>query len=467
MLGFLALLMVGAALAMPVFLDEGDRSSEDEHDPQDLGPEPELELELETDGFDPLAFSQQSESEANALLPVTVETDPASGAVNITVAPDAEGRLMAVFEESFIIPGNESSSGGHAYGMTLLWVPENVDFEEAANTFDWQAFFESNSETGIIPERADYFAAIGVGLVEHWDLGERGYIDSSEGELGDWPYAQIRFDDRTLLPEISANQEIEWFELSGQEDLLTSMSVNAVNMEQAAGPDDLIFDFLTSVESYPQGPESNGDVSRYTPQNGDVIAGSEFDDVIDNPPGDPTAVTIMGGAGEDKISAGLNDTIITNDDSDVDAISVLLPASFAQIHDEAPVIQSGPEDIIEIAAPDSLVITYAKDQGNGIIDYVYHIVSVPGGFELPSDALEANDAPLSLQAYYHVIGAQLLAWGSLGSLDQSDSNNTIDTRVPAPQFEGVDRGYLAATLSGDMVTTSTVFTAVTGVTAFA
>lgn len=459
MLGFWALLMIGAALAMPVFLDDGDSTAEDEPNPRDLEPEPE--------GSVPRASGQQLGTEPDEALPLTVETDPITGAVNITVAPDAEGRLMAVFEDSFTIPGNESSSGGSAYGMTLLWVPEGVNFEEAANTFDWPAFFNSNSEAGITPDRADYFAAIGVGLVEHWDLGERSIIESAEGDFGEWPYAQTRFDDRTLLPEITANHEIEWFELSGQEDLLALMSVNAVEMEQAAGPEDLMFDFRTSVESFPHGAWSNGDVRSYTPENGDMIAGSDFDDVIDNPPGDPTAVTIMGGAGQDKISAGLNDTIITDDDSDADTIYVYLPASFAQIYDEAPVIRAGHEDVIEITAPDSVVITYAEDQGNGVIAYFYHIVSAPGGFELPSEALEAYDASLTLQAYYHAIGAQLLARGSLGSLDQSDSGNVIDTRISAPQFNGVDHGFLAATLSGGTVTASTAFTSTTGVTAFA
>ena len=80
--------------------------------------------------------------------------------------------------------------------------------------------------------------------------------------------------------------------------------------------------------------------------------GSAFVDVILHPLGDPTAVTIIGGAGEDKIFAGLNDTIVTNDDTDADIIYVDTPASFAQIYDEVPVIQAGPEDVIEIELSD-------------------------------------------------------------------------------------------------------------------
>lgn len=456
MLGFLALLTIGGMLAMPIFFDEGDDTAGDEPDSRDLEPEGPVPETPE------LPFG----AEPNEALPFIVETDPTTGAVNITVAPDAEGRLLAVFEDSFIIPGQESSSGGRAYGMTLLWVPENIDFEDAANNHDWQTFFNSNHEAGIVPDRADRFAAIGVELVQYWDLGERSFIDSAESDFGEWPYSQTRFDDRTLLPDITANQEIEWYELSGQEDLLALMSVNAVEMEQALGPEDLTFDFQTSVESYPQGPWSNGNISNYTPEDNDVISGTEFDDVIDNPPGDPTAVTILGGAGEDKISAGLNDTIITDDDSDADTAYVYSPASFAQVYNEAPVIQAGPEDIIEIEAPDSLVITYAEDQGGGVFAYFYHVVSIPNGFELPSEALEADDAPLTLQAFYDAIGAELLARGSLGGLDQSDSNNVVDTRISAPKFNGVDHGFLAATLSGGTVTASTEFTSVTGVTAF-
>lgn len=490
MLGVMALLMIGGMLAMPVIFDGDDSTSDDEPEPStpdvsDLELEPEAEGQPATDtrsATDAAGGTEVASDPEGILAPfpghhlgsgcdevpaVTVETDPITGAVNITVAPDAEGRLMAVFEDSFIIPGHESSSGGRAYGMTLLWVPEGIDFQQAANSHDWQSFFNSYREAGVTPERADYFAAIGVDLVEHWDLGERGYLDSADGAFGDWPYAQDRFDDRTLLPEITANQDIEWFELSGQDDLLSVMSVNGLEMVPAEAQENLMFDFRISVESYREGPWTNGDVTRYSAENGDVIAGTDFDDVIDNPPGDPTAVTIMGGAGEDKISAGLNDTIITNDDTDTDTIRIDSPASFARIYDEVPVIEAGPEDVIEIEASDSLVITFAQDDGNGVTTYFYHVISALGGFELPSEVLEANDAPLTLQDYYDIIGAQLLARGSLGSIDDSDSGNPIDTRVEAPRFEGVDLGFFTGALSGGTVTASTSFTPATGVTAFA
>lgn len=450
--------MFAASFAALAFVDDGDTApSEDDTPP--LPPEsaslPEPELEPEP----------EPEPDAEPAPLFTVQTDPATGATDITVAPEADGRLMAFFSEAEFIPGNEGVSGGDYYGLTLILVPEDVDFEEAANSFDWQSFITANTDAGITPDRADYFAAIGVELVQHWDLGADGNTNPVAGDFsGD--YHQIRFDDRTLLPEITANRDIAWFELTNNEELLGLMFNNVVASAQVAGPE-AFFDFRTVVETYafqtaagtPSGGAENWEDRVFlSPNDGEVIMGSAFADVILHPPGDTTAVTISGGAGEDKIFAGLNDTIITDDDSDRDIIYVDTPASFAQIYDEVPVIQAGPEDVIEIDPADSLVIGYAIDRGAGVTDYLYHIVNAPDGFAAPNTVLGAGDSPVSLEDFYLAAGIQLMAVGHLGSLDQSDPTSPVDTRMAPPQFSGAALGFQLAQLTGDTITADTVFT---------
>lgn len=463
MLAILAF-MFAASFAALAFVDDDDTAPPEDDTPPpppplESAPLPEPELEPEPEA------EPDAASDAEPAPLFTLQTDPVTGATDITVAPEADGRLMAFFSAAEFIPGNSSVSGGEAYGLTLVLVPDDVDFEEAANSFDWQTFLAASSDAGITLDRADYFAAIGVELVQHWDLGQQGETNPVAGTFsGD--YNQIRFDDRTLLPEITANRDIAWFELTDNEELLGLMFGNVVASEPVTGPE-AFFDFQTTVETYafqtaagtPSGGEENWEERVFlSPNDGDMIMGSEFADVILHPPGDPTAVTIIGGAGEDKIFAGLNDTVITDDDSDRDIIYVDTPASFAQIYDEVPVIQAGSEDVIEIEPSGSLVIGYAIDRGAGVTDYLYHIVHAPDGFAAPNTVLGAGDSPVSLEAYYLAAGIQLMAVGDLGSLDQSDPTNPVDTRIAPPAFDGPSLGFQLAQLTGDTITAATVFT---------
>ena len=459
--------MFAASFVALAFVDDDDAAPpEDDTPPPPLESAPLSEPELE-----PAPEAEpDAASDAEPAPLFTLQTDPVTGATDITVAPEADGRLMAFFSAAEFIPGNSSVSGGEAYGLTLVLVPDDVDFEEATNSFDWQTFLAASSDAGITLDRADYFAAIGVELVQHWDLGEEGNTNPIAGTFSG-NYNQIWFDDRTLLPEIMANRDIAWFELTNNEELLGLMFGNVVASAQVTGPE-AYFDFQTTVETYafqtvagtPSGGEENWEERAFlSPNGGDVIMGSAFADVILHPPGDPTAVTIIGGAGEDKITAGLNDTVITDDDSDRDIIYVDTPASFAQIYDEVPVIQAGPEDVIEIEPSGSLVIGHAIDRGAGVTDYLYHIVHAPDGFAAPNTVLGAGDSTVSLKAYYLAAGIQLMAVGDLGSLDQSDPTNPVDTRIAPPAFDGPSLGFQLAQLTGDTITAATVFTTTTAI----
>ncbi len=448
-------MMMAASLAGLAFLDDGADTASDDPTPEvtpDPQPEPEPEPEPEPQP------EPESEPEPEVQTPpVVVETDPETGAVTIMVEPGAEGRLLLVSEQIELTPGNESSSGGEEFRATLFWAPPDFDFDEASAAVDWDAFRQAFRDAGTAPDAEDYYRAVGLETLEIWELGDEGWIEPQTGEIAP-AYETIRFDTRTELPEITSNRPIEYYEVDNNAPLDYELANSDGDyLTPLGGPGDLAFDFVTTIESYGASPFDAEFFDSVRTADGDVITGTGLQDFIFSPPGDPTAITIIGGAGEDTITAGLNDTIITDDDTDIDVINIDLPASFGQIYDEVPVIQAGPEDVIEIDPTNSLVIGYTIDRGAGVTDYLYHIVHAPDGFAAPAEVLGAADSPLSLEDFYRAAGVQLMAMGHMGSLDQSDPSNPIDTRVAQPQFQGARLGMYSAVLQGETVTFSTVF----------
>ena len=441
MLAIVGLMMVASLAAMAFVGDDGDTQPEADIQPDVPEPEPEPE----------------EPSEPEPLF--TLQTDPVTGDTDVTVAPEAQGRLMAFLDTSEINRFTNGSCTAEYFGLTLVLVPEEVDFEAAANSFDWQAFRQANIAAGITPDRGDLFAAIGVELVQQWDLGERSYLEPFTWEFLD-DDDQIRSVDSYRMPEITANRDIEWFELTAGRDLLFQMITNGVAAERVEGPAGIV-DPRTIVETFSQGTENAPDTVFLTPDEGDVVMGSEFADVIVHPQVDTTAITIIGGAGEDTITAGLNDTIITNDDTDADIVNIDTFPGFAQRYDEVPVIHAGPEDVIDIDPIDSIVISYEIDRGAGVTDYFHHIVYTQG-FDVTPDQVMGPGGSISLAEYYNGACMHLLAVVPGGSVDLSDPENPIDTRVAPPQFQGARLGMYSAVLQGDTVTYSTVFQPVTG-----
>lgn len=450
MFTIIGLMMVASLAAMAIIGDDGDSPPEEEIQ-QDV-PEPESDPEPESALEPEPELEPEERSEAQPLF--TLQTDPVTGDTNVTVAPEAQGRLMAFLDTGEINRFSDPCSSAEYFGLTLVLVPEDVDFEAAANSFDWQAFRDANQAAGITPDRADFFAAIGVELVQQWDLGERSFLEPFTWEFLD-DDDQIRFVDGDRMPEITANRDIEWFELTDDRELLYQMITNSVVAEQVEGPEGIV-DPRTIVESFSQGTDNAPDTVFLTPDEGDVVMGSEFADVIVHPQVDTTAITIIGGAGEDTITAGLNDTIITNDDTDADLINIDTFPGFAQRYDEVPVIRAGPEDVIDIDPINSIVISYEIDRGAGVTDYVHHIIYTLG-FDVTPDQVMGPGGSLSLAQYYNAACMHLLAVVPGGSVDLSDPANPIDTRVAPPQFQGAGLGMYSAVLQGETVTPSTVF----------
>ena len=446
MLAILAF-MFAASFAALAFVDDDDTAP-----PEDDAPPPPPPLES--------APLPEPEPEPDAAVDAepsplfTLQTDPVTGDTDVTVAPEAQGRLMAFLETGELNRFTNGSCIAEYFGLTLVLVPEDVDFEEAANSFDWEAFRDANIAAGITPDRADFFAAIGVELIQQWDLGEPSYLEPYGIHLDD--DSQIRFVDGYSMPEITANRDIEWFELTDSRDLLYQMMTNIVVAEPVEGPEGIV-DPRTIVETFSQGTANSPDTVFLTPDEGDVVMGSAFADVIVHPQVDTTAITIIGGAGEDTITAGLNDTIITNDDTEADIINIDTFPGFANNYDAVPVIHAGPEDVIDIDPFNSIVISYEIDRGGGVTDYFHHIVYTAMGFDVTPDQVMGPGGSMSLAGYYNSACMHLLAVVPAGSVDLSDPANPVDTRVAPPQFQGAELGFYSAVLQGETVTFSTVF----------
>ena len=257
------------------------------------------------------------------------------------------------------------------------------------------------------------------------------------------------------MPEITANRDIEWFELTDSRDLLYQMMTNIVVAEPVQGPEGIV-DPSTIVETFSQGTANSPDTVFLTPDEGDVVMGSAFADVIVHPQVDTTAITIIGGAGEDTITAGLNDTIITNDDTEADIINIDTFPGFANNYDAVPVIHAGPEDVIDIDPFNSIVISYEIDRGGGVTDYFHHIVYTQG-FDVTPDQVMGPGGSISLESFYNSACMHLLAVVPAGSVNLSDPANPVDTSVAPPQFQGAELGLYSAVLQGETVTFSTVF----------
>ena len=102
MLAILAF-MFAASFAALAFVDDDDTAPpEDDTPPPPLesAPLPEPELEPETEA------EPDAASDAEPAPLFTLQTDPVTGATDITVAPEADGRLMAFFSAAEFIPGN-------------------------------------------------------------------------------------------------------------------------------------------------------------------------------------------------------------------------------------------------------------------------------------------------------------------------------------------------------------------------
>lgn len=438
MLGLFGLMMVAGVGAYAFLGDEGDTTRED-----DTPPEPELELEPEPQ-------AQPEAPRAADDLAIELVTDPQTGALTVTFDPTQDGSLVLVRSSTFELMGPSGYGFGEStYDGHLLWVPEGFDLDTAVA--EYEALLEDPDYQGPRFAQADdaYFAQLGAIRLDHWSLGSFSETDDGTSD-GTGP---IFYDDsRVNLPEIAANREIAAY--SAPDDSEGAARHPLENLRAVGGPEALAF-WQGVVIRDPFDWIDPGEAVQ--PQDGDVISGTGDDEDILNVPGDLTAVTILGGAGEDTISAGLNDTIITSDDTETDVITVDIPASLAQIHAEAPILQTGPEDIVEIEPQDSLVVTYAMARGDGVTDHFYHVVHAPDGFAPPATVLAPGDAPLTLEEFYRAAGVQLMAVGHLGSVDESDPANILDTRTAPPQFEGSGLGFLVADLQGDAVGFGTVF----------
>lgn len=145
MLALFACMFAAGFAALALVDDSVDTPAEDEATatPPESSPETEPLPEPEPDAEPAPLF--------------TLQTDPVTGDTDITVAPEEDGRLMAFLETGELNRFTNGSCVAEYFGLTLVLVPEDVDFEAAANSFDWQAFRDANIAAGITPDRADFF----------------------------------------------------------------------------------------------------------------------------------------------------------------------------------------------------------------------------------------------------------------------------------------------------------------------
>lgn len=365
---------------------------------------------------------------------VTLETDPETGALTATL-PDGDTGSLALIEgqyEEFEGAPNPNFGFFKVYDAALFYVPDGFDLEAAYDTFDWEAFeteFEAANGNG--PSFTDYFEALGLQTVAEFD--EARWLSDTFGatlpsELDEQTDNEI--DTRALLPDINSNADIAYFKVDSG--VNGGHAFDWFEIREIETKDAFDHEFAVALDS----DSGDGFDVLFNVADGDVVFGTDANDDIDSPPGDPTAVTILAGAGNDILRVGLNDTVVTNDDQDEDIIQVGEPESYAEVYEAAPVLRAGPEDIVQVDGDGNFVIRFEQDLGNGDTAVFYHVLTTDAALVSPASSLGDGDA-LSLKEFYALSGWQLLAVGSLGSVT-SDGATTFDNTIPAPSFDGLD-----------------------------
>jgi len=386
------------------------------------------------DGTDADPGETTVDEDALTALDLTLVTDPETGALTITAPEGETGSLIVVQDEAEQLVGPLCCSFDGSYTATVFWVPDGLDPGQILQDFDFNGFVQ-NSPNSAEPTAEDIFAGTGAEKIASFDLGRTLFSDqSTAGDADSINFLNTRVD----LPEIQSNLPIEYFP-----------SIFAGAEATPAG-------FTTTYETglYFAFDEVSDEVffSRDLPlgdfevQDGEIIDGTEFSYLIASPYGDPTAVTVEAGAGEDTVFAGLNDTIITNDDTDADEIRIAEPVSFGKIFDEVPVLRAGAEDTVVVSGENNFAIRYEVDLGGGVTEVFYHVVTADAAPGVPSQILDQSGGR-TIEEFYDEAGFQILATGSLGSFT-TDANGavTADNTVAAPQFDGLDQGLFAAKL---------------------
>jgi len=387
---------------------------------------------------DPADGSDETVDDILAELELTLETDPVTGKISVTGTDDETGSLALIEGSYDDINASPNFGWNYTYDRALFYVPDGLDVQAAYDTFDWEAFEQAFvAENGVTPTFVDYFEALGLEVVVEFDQTQ--WNTDSQGTVIPPPYIEdpdSEFDTRSLLPEITSNLDIAFFKVDSA---VNSRHYFDGGFDLVEVEDQQAFDhkFYVSVDS--DEPFAEDSETEIFVADGDVINGTAFNDDIDSPPGDPTAITIFGGGGTDHITAGLNDTIITNDDTEEDLIQVGEPASYAQIYDEVPVLQAGPEDIVEVDGDGNFVVRFEQDAGNGVTDVFYHVLTSDAALVPPASSVESGEA-LSLKDFYARSGWQLLAVGGLGNIT-TDGATTSDNTIPPPSFSGLDTAF--------------------------
>jgi len=375
----------------------------------------------------------------DTLADLAITTDPQTGAITVTGAEDDTGSLALIKLGNDSLANSTCCSVDYDYSAALFYVPDGVDVSAVANDFDFNGFFE-NAAPGQLPTLNDIFGPSGMEQVAEFDLGEYQFFDNSQGTggAGSLDVTDTRIDvpnvESTLPIAYFYSEDYGPFDAGGRDMVEFDRDVELY----------LSFEGLTEEELF--GSDAPPSSISIDPQDGDTIDGGELSYLILNTPGDPTAITIEGGAGEDTIFGGLNDTIITDDDEEADTIEIGVLPSFAEVFDAAPVIEAGSEDTVVVEGTNNFAIRFEVDLGNGETEVFYHLVTAPDGLVSPAPMLSDQSEPLSIQQFYAEMGWELMATGSLGSYAEAPGGGLIDNTLAPPQFEGIDQGFFSVAL---------------------
>lgn len=277
---------------------ENDQSDEREEDPPVEGEAPDTVPDPEPD--------QDTEPDMGASI---LEED---GTVTIELGEDETGSLLAVSFEDEYVPNDDGSSGGSAYSLVLYLVPEGV--EVPTSRAEIAADLDDDPDNPLEEYDVTWQAVVeeyGLVRLESWNLGRIGSDHAAFYDGGEPAY----WTSLVHPPELVSDASLDFLTVRGDDGALAS--VEAANAPLGLSNETLTIRYHSELGT-------GGDDTGETPNNGSftniltenvpsggIFSAGDGNDAILAAPGSSVPIVIVTGQGEDEVTVGLNQTVVT------------------------------------------------------------------------------------------------------------------------------------------------------------
>lgn len=256
----------------------------------------------------PIDPSNAEEQEASQSVTISEE----NGVTTIELGEDDTGSLLAVSFEDEYVPNDDGSSGGSAYSLVLYLVPEGV--EVPTSRAEIAADLDDDPDNPLEEYDVTWQAVVeeyGLVRLESWNLGRIGSDHAAFYDGGEPAY----WNSVVHPPELVSDASLDFLTVRGDDGALAS--VEAANAPLGLSNETLTIRYHSELGT-------GGDDTGETPNNGSftniltenvpsggIFSAGDGNDAILAAPGSSVPIVIVTGQGEDEVTVGLNQTVVT------------------------------------------------------------------------------------------------------------------------------------------------------------